>query len=71
MLPGVHSDTLTLSLVPGGDTRLSSGQPVLHTTNKPPIREDYGAVAVPKGESSVTETWPGSLARSLSRSVTI
>lgn len=52
VLPGVHGDTLTLSLAPGGrhgETRPSSGRPVNHTTNTPPIREDYGDVTVPRG----------------------
>lgn len=53
VLPGVHGDTLTPPPPPPGgrhgETRPSSGRPVNHTTNTPPIREDYGAVTVPKG----------------------
>lgn len=55
--------TMTLSLVFGGDTERhpSSRQPVHQTLNTLQIGEDYGVRYCSKGESSVTETWPGAV----------
>lgn len=54
---------MTLSLVFGGDTERhpSSRQLVHQTLNTLQIREDYGVCYCSKGESSVTETWPGAV----------